>query len=212
MEARRADVDERETHLPAIQGTADVANRPLCGRFCDLGSRDAGGYRSAARRCRCGTGASRAAAFTSQDPGGPHERRVQFSWLPHPVETQERLGQVVRVHLHRRPARPDAEGEDPCPDAQDITAGPRIRADQARSDHARMGQLFQACRGQMDIQQTGHLHLVEARPHAAGTAPLELGPAPPPPDRRHGAVGDRGGQGRVLPARKRDGLPLRLPG
>src|SRR5437764_15421066 len=33
MEARRADVDERETHLPAIQGTADVANRPLCGRF-----------------------------------------------------------------------------------------------------------------------------------------------------------------------------------
>ena len=63
-------------------------------------------------------------------------------------KTQERHEQVVRLHLHRRPARPGAEGEDPCPDTQDIAAGPRVRPDPAGPDHARMGHVFQARRGQ----------------------------------------------------------------
>jgi hypothetical protein len=37
-------------------------------------------------------------------------------------------------------------------------------------------------RGEIDFQQTGHLHLVEACPHAAGPPRLELGSAPWPPD------------------------------
>jgi RNA-directed DNA polymerase len=49
---------------------------------------------------------------------------------------------VVRRQLRRRPTRPAAEGEDPCPDTQDVAAGPQVRADQAQPDHARLGQLF----------------------------------------------------------------------
>jgi RNA-directed DNA polymerase len=37
-------------------------------------------------------------------------------------ETQARHEQVVGLHLHRRPAHPVAEGQDPCPDPQDIAA------------------------------------------------------------------------------------------
>ena len=57
-----------------------------------------------------------------QDPGGAHERRVRLPRVPHPVETQEGHEQVARLHLHRRPADPVAEGEDPCPDPQDVAA------------------------------------------------------------------------------------------
>src|SRR5215472_5770269 len=212
MEARRADVDNGQAPLPAIQGSADMADYPLRRRLRDLGERHALAHRSAARRRRSRAGTAWAATVTSQDPGSPHERRVRLSWLPHPVETQERLGQVVRLHLHRRPAGPGAEGEDSCPDTQDIAAGPRARADQARPDHARVGELLQVRRGQVDLQQAGRLHLVEAGPHAAGPPQLELGTAPPPPDRCRRTVADRGGRDRVLPAPRRDGLPLRLPG
>ena len=41
----------------------------------------------------------------SQDPGGAHERRVRLPGVPHPVAPQARNEQVVRLHLHRRPAR-----------------------------------------------------------------------------------------------------------
>ena len=44
--------------------------------------------------------------------------------LPHPVEAQEGHQQAPRLHLHRPAPDPVAEGEDPCPDPQDITAGP----------------------------------------------------------------------------------------
>ncbi|HEY3651915.1 MAG TPA: hypothetical protein VGL33_28370, partial [Streptosporangiaceae bacterium] len=47
--------------------------------------------------------------------------------------------QVARLHLHRRPAHPVAEGQDPCPDEQDVAAGPQVCADPAQSDHARLG-------------------------------------------------------------------------
>src|SRR5213076_1623615 len=89
---------------------------------------------------------------------------------------------------------------------------PRIGADQTWSDHAGMGQLFQIRRGQTYLRQAGRLHVMETRPHAEGTPPLELGAAPSPPDRRLRAVADRGGPGRVLPDREGDGLPLHLPG
>ena len=59
--------------------------------------------------------------------------------LPHPVETQEGDEQLVRLHLHRRPAHPVAEGKDPCPDEQEIAVGSQVRADPAQSDHARLG-------------------------------------------------------------------------
>ena len=189
-----------------------MADGPLRRRLRDLGGRNARGHPGAARRRRPGTGSARAAAVTSQDPGGPHERRVQLPRLPHPVETQERLGQVVRLHLYRRPAATVGEGQDPCPDTQDIAAGSRVRADQARSDHARMGELLQARRGQADLQQARCLHLVEARAHAADPQQMELGTSPPPPQGPQWAVGNRGGRGRVLPDQKRDGYPLRLPG
>ena len=44
------------------------------------------------------------------------------------------------------------------------------RADQARSDHARMGQLLQTRRGEIDLQQTG-------RPSPGGDSPTCCGPA-----------------------------------
>jgi RNA-directed DNA polymerase len=44
----------------------------------------------------------------------------------------------VYTFIDDRPC-PGAEGEGPCPDPQDITAGPGIRADPAESGHARLG-------------------------------------------------------------------------
>jgi Reverse transcriptase (RNA-dependent DNA polymerase) len=99
----------------------------------------------------------------------------------------------VYTFIADRPVR-GGEGQDPCPDPQDIAAGHRACADPAGSDHARMGQLLQTRGGQSDLQQIGQLHLVETCPHAAGPAPLELGTAPPPPDHPHRAVADRGGR------------------
>jgi hypothetical protein len=72
------------------------------------------------------------------------------------------------------------EGEDPCPDTQDIAVGACVSADQAWSDPARMGQLLQTRRGEIHLQQIGHLHLVEACPHAADPPRLELWAAQPP--------------------------------
>jgi hypothetical protein len=94
------------------------------------------------------------------------------------------------------------------------TAGatPRAGADQARSDHARMGQLLQTCRGEVDLQQVGCLRLVATGPYAAGPPRLELGSAPPPSGHARRAVADRGGRGRVLPDARRDRFSFRLPG
>jgi hypothetical protein len=126
-------------------------------------------------------------------------------------KTPERVEQVVRLHLHRRPSGSVGEGEDPCPDTQDIAVGSCVSADQAWSDHARMGQLLQTRRGEIHLQQIGHLHLVEACPHAAGPPRLELGAAPPPPHHPRGAVVDRSGRGQVLSDRGRSRFSLHLP-
>ena len=52
-------------------------------------------------------------------------------------ETQEEDRQVAGLHLHRRPAHPVAECQDPCPDEQDVAAGPQVGADPAQPEHAR---------------------------------------------------------------------------
>ena len=48
-----------------------------------------------------------------------------FDFLGFRIQWKRKTGneQVVRLHLHRRPAHPVGEGEDPCPDAQDVAAG-----------------------------------------------------------------------------------------
>ncbi len=147
---------------------------------------EAGHARRCARRSpacspRWGCGLSR-----GQDPRGAHERGVQFPGVPHPVAPQAGNEQVVRLHLHRRPAHPVAEGEDPCPDPQDITAGPGIRADQAEPGHARLGQLLPARRRQEHLRHAGQLRLVAGDPHAeghgtAGGGRTSAAGSPPPP-------------------------------
>ena len=79
--------------------------------------------RSPARRRRHCARTAGSSTLRGQDPGGAHERRVRLPRLPHPVETQEGHEQVARLHLHRRPAGPVGEGQDPCPDPQDVAAG-----------------------------------------------------------------------------------------
>jgi hypothetical protein len=103
---------------------------------------------------------SRTAAFGVQNPGGAHERRVRLSWLPHPVEAQKRHEHLARLYLHCRPAHPVVEGQDPCPDVQEVAARSRNRADQAQPDHARVGQLFPACRLQTHTEQPVPLCMV----------------------------------------------------
>ena len=73
-----------------------------------------------------------------------------------PPAAEPRAGSL-RSRRTWRPAvaGPGAEGEGPRPDTQDIAAGPCARADQARSDHARVGELLQVRRGQVDLQQAG---------------------------------------------------------
>jgi group II intron reverse transcriptase/maturase len=123
--------------------------------------------------------AAGAAAVRGQDPHRAHGRGVRLPRVPHPVETQERHGQVARLHLHRRPAHPVAEGQDPCPDEQDVAAGPQVRADPAQSDHARLGQLLQARGLQAHPGQPGPLRLVAGDPVAQDAAPLEVEGRPP---------------------------------
>ena len=65
------------------------------------------------------------AAVAGQDPDRAHERGVRLPGVPHPVAPQDGNEQVARLHLHRRPAGPVGEGEDPCPDPQDVAAGPQ---------------------------------------------------------------------------------------
>ena len=112
-----------------------------------------------------------------------HERRVRFPRVPHPVETQAGNGQVVRLHLHRRPARPVAEGQDPCPHPQDIAAAAQGRADPAQPDHARMGQLLPARSLQAHPRRPGELRLAQGNGLADETAPLDVERRPPTPHR-----------------------------
>ena len=173
----------------------------------------AGARRSPARRRRRRARTTGTAALGGQDPGRAHERRVRLPRVPHPVETQARHEQVARLHLHRRPADPVVEGQDPCPDEQDVAARPRDRADPAQPDHARLGQLLQARRLQTHTQQPGPLRVVAGGPVAAQAAPLEVEGRPPPVHHPDWAVeADRGGRDRTVQPRRGAGHPLPLPG
>ena len=146
-----------------------------------------------------------------QDPHSAHERGVQFPGVPHPVAPQAGNEQVLRLHLHRRPAHPVAEGEDPCPDPQDITAGHGVRADQAQPGHARLGQLLPVRRGKGHLQHAGLLRLVAGDPHADGAAPLEVEGRPPLARRPHrDLAAHRGGRHRTAADRGNTGHPVSL--
>ena len=84
------------------------------------GTRD--DVRDPARRHRPRARAAGPAPLAGQDPDRAHERSARLPRVPHPVAPQARHEQVVRLHLHRRPAHPVGEGQDPCPDPQDIAA------------------------------------------------------------------------------------------
>jgi RNA-directed DNA polymerase len=103
-----------------------------------------------------------------------------FDFLGFRIRWKRKRGveQVVRLHLHRRPTGPVVEGEDPCPDTQDIASASGVCANPLGDAHAWVGQLLQTCCGEVDLQQAGRFHLVEADPDAADTPPLELGSAP----------------------------------
>src|SRR6478609_7687621 len=86
---------------------------------------------------------------------------------------------MARLHLYRRPAYPVVEGQDPCPDPQEVATRPGVRADQAQPDHARLVQLLQARRGPTHRRRPGAFRLVAADPDVDGAAPLELEGRPP---------------------------------
>jgi RNA-directed DNA polymerase len=87
---------------------------------------------------------------------------------------QARHEQKARLHLHRRPAHPVGEGQDPCPDQQVVAAAPQGRADQAQPDHARLGQLLPARSLQTHHERPRELRVVEGDPLVDEAAPLEL--------------------------------------
>ena len=144
-----------------------------------------------------------------EDPGGAHERWVRLLGVPHPVAPQVRDEQVARLHLHRRPADPVVEGQDSCPDEQDVAAEPQGRADQAQPDHARLVQLFQTRGLQAHPAHAGPLRLVAGGPMAADAAPLEMEGRPPPVHHPRWAVAaDHGGRDRVVQPRNGAGHPI----
>ena len=57
-----------------------------------------------------------------------------FDFLGFHIQWKRKRGTntLARLHLHRGPADPVVEGESACPDEQDVTAAPRIRADPTR--------------------------------------------------------------------------------
>ena len=125
-------------------------------------------------------------AVASQDLGAALPRRVRLPRVPHPVETQSGNEQVVRLHLHRRPARPGVEGQVACPDPQDVPGRPGGDADPAEPDPARLVDLLPACRRHAHVQTSAPVPVVAdralaARPGTAGGGPPSAGISPTTP-------------------------------
>ncbi|HEY2263598.1 MAG TPA: recombinase family protein [Streptosporangiaceae bacterium] len=152
VEGRRDDGHRLQAPGQAHARAAELADHPLRGRLRRACQRQRAGRARAARGDRGRARHDGATALRSQDPRAAHERGVRLPRLPHPVEAQERHQQAPCLHLHRPAPDPVAEGKDPCPDPQDITAGPGIRADPAQPGHARLGELLPARRRQEDLQ------------------------------------------------------------
>ena len=213
MEAGRDDGHRLATPKQAVQGPTELAPGPLRGRLRGAHRRDRRPPAPTARADRSGARSTRAAVLRDQDPDRAHERRGRFPRLPPPVETQERHQQVARLHLHRRPAVPVGEGQDPCPDPQDVTAGPAGRADPDQPDHPRLGQLLQARHRETHLQQAPELHLVADRADDADPAPLEVEGRPPLAHRPHRPVAPhQRGRDRTVQPRNDTHHQVPLPG
>src|SRR3954453_22589273 len=99
---------------------AELADRPLRGLFRRPRARHRA-RRARPTRGGCDhAGPDGTSALADEDIGAAHERGVRLPRLPHPVETQGRNREVVRLHLHRRPAYQGVEGEVTCPDPHDV--------------------------------------------------------------------------------------------
>src|SRR5205085_7225808 len=127
-------------------------------------------------------------------------------------EAQTRNEYLSRLHLHRRPTDPVAEGESARPDEQDVTTVPGIRADQTGSDHARMVHLLPARRQQAHLLGPGHVRVASGGPVADGAASLEVDGVPPTLHRPRWPVATTVG-GREGPVRPGEGPghPVPLP-
>ena len=173
----------------AEEGPAELAPGPLRGRLRGAHRRDPRRrHRGCAKRslrcslrwgCGCHQAKTRIVHMS---------RGVRLPRLPHPVATQEGHQQVARLHLHRRPAIPVGEGQDPCPDPQDVTARPQGTADPDQPDHAWLDQLLQARRRATHLQQAPAPRLVADRADDANPAPLEVEGRPPLAHRPHRPV------------------------
>ena len=99
-----------------------------------------------------------------------------FDFLGRRIQWRRKRGtnKVARLHLHRRPADPVGEDEDPCPDPQDIATRPGVRADRLEHGHARVGQPLQARDREEHVRDAGQLRLAASDPDASSTAPLEM--------------------------------------
>ena len=99
-----------------------------------------------------------------------------FDFLGFRIQWRRRRGsnRLVRLHLHRRPASAAAEGQDSCPDEQDVAADPEGRADQDQSNSARLGRLLPA-RGMQDhAEDPGPLRVAAGEQLVDGAAPLDV--------------------------------------
>jgi RNA-directed DNA polymerase len=80
-----------------------------------------------------------------------------FSFLGFRLQWRRKRGTAkwyVYTFIGNRPIR-SLKGQDSCPDPQDITAGPGLRADQAEPGHARLGQLLPARGRQEHLRHAG---------------------------------------------------------
>ncbi|CCH79824.1 hypothetical protein BN12_60030 [Nostocoides japonicum T1-X7] len=137
-----------------------------------------------------------------------------FDFLGFRIQWRRKYGskQVARLHLHRRPADPVVEGEDPCADEQDLAAESKVCADQAQPDHARLVQLLQARGGQAHLPRAIPLRVVARGPVAAHAAPLEVEGRPPTVHHPRWTVEtDHRGRDRAIQPRIGAGHPVSLP-
>ena len=192
MAAGRDDVDRHIAQSAPRPRPADLADRPLCGRF----------RRPRARRTR---GTSRPCAKTSPTVLEPLGLRLSesktrivhmsegFDFLGFRIQWKRKRGTnkwYVYTFIADRPIR-SVKAKIRALTRRTSQQRPRDRADPAQPDHARLGQLLPACRLQTHAQSPAPLRLVPDDPLAAQAAPLEVEGRPPPVHHTHWAVDSR---------------------
>jgi hypothetical protein len=138
-----------------------------------------------------------------------------FDFLGFHIQWRRKKGTIDRWHLYTfiadRAIRV-VEGEDPCPDTQDVTSQPQGRADQTQPDHARLGQLLQVRGGETHLQIAGALRLVASDPMVKGAARLEVdGRSQVARHALRAVATSQRGRDRALRSANGDGQPLPLP-